>query len=246
MKWNNNALKVDYPTCGCDLQEETSKHAYHKTTGWYAREVAKDGRDNWIKQYPYSAPGQPNKDAKFTFKWICEGKPRKIYENTCKHDPFINVKVKELGGLARLREGDITRGRDIDGKYVKVGDKNGYPKYVKKGKSGELAIWYSFMDETCHEGWVLGDPNPIAPSSKAYFSNYPENNGYRLFLKYDGWEADPTDCACQLPVTRSQNKNFGWFARRVKADGEDAWVKMSDSTKTKDQMNWDLNWKCIS
>ena len=54
MKWSNDALEEDYPTCGCDLQEETNQHAYHKTTGWYARRVAKDGRDDWVKQYPYA------------------------------------------------------------------------------------------------------------------------------------------------------------------------------------------------
>ena len=54
MKWSNDALGEDYPPCGCDLQEETNQHAYHKTTGWYARRVAKDGRDDWVKQYPYT------------------------------------------------------------------------------------------------------------------------------------------------------------------------------------------------
>lgn len=55
MKWNNNAVGPDEPVCGCDLQAETNKHTYHSTNGWYAREVAKDGRDNWIKQYPWAS-----------------------------------------------------------------------------------------------------------------------------------------------------------------------------------------------
>ena len=103
-----------------------------------------------------------------------------------------------------MRAGDLLRGRGINGKYEKKGDHNGYPKYVKpagkdeKGKAvPELAIWYSFMDEACHQGWVLGDPVKKT-SSKNFFTDFAENGGYRIFLKYDGWEQDPTDCACQL------------------------------------------------
>ena len=60
MKWNNNAVGPDEPVCGCDLQAETNKHAYHTTNGWYAREVAKDGRDNWLKQYPWTSKFYPS------------------------------------------------------------------------------------------------------------------------------------------------------------------------------------------
>ena len=82
-------------------------------------------------------------------------------------------------------------------------------------------------------------------SDGAYFSNYEENNGYRLFLKYVGNEEDPTDCACQLPVKKSLKKMYGWYARPVRQDGEDTWVRMADETTSNAVYNWDLNWACV-
>lgn len=54
----------------------------------------------------------------------------------------------------------------------------------------------------------------------------------------------------QLPVLPQQKGDFGWYARRVRAEGEDAWVKMSGdedpTTGVAAKPNWDLNWKCVS
>ena len=90
---------------------------------------------------------------KFEFKWICEGIPRDTHQSNCKNDPFIEVEVTaKKAGL------DLTTGRKINGRYDrrKSGatflDIGGYPSYQN---SHGLRIWYSTMEESCHEGRCL-------------------------------------------------------------------------------------------
>ena len=38
---------------------------------------------------------------------------------------------------------------------------------------------------------------------------------------------------------------YGWYARPVRQDGEDTWVRMADETTSNAVYNWDLNWACV-
>ena len=124
----------------------------------------------------------------------------KQFSGSAQNAEFKSIYVKIFDHFDKR----YTNGRDIDGEYKYVEDdgdgKNhdphsGRPIYIK----GQNKIWFCTWEQCNFEGWVLGQKEQVTTSKRQFFSDYNNNNHYRIFLRFRTQgrsDCDPTSNDC--------------------------------------------------